>query len=217
MTRLGTLHMLVNPLARRIWKLSLAATSRAAPSNEWGLDYLVACVVTQRACSPSGKPLNESYPAFITNVAPTVKTIASNLSGTIAKAPIELSGKITSGSQTVTALSPPTELEPGLEVTGSGIPPGTTITVVSSTTVITLSAKATKSETTTLTFSKYGHPDHGLGGQLMELPAGETTMVIKLSSLVPDEEGASLFSEQLGHSAKVVVTVTPRWQLIRTA
>jgi hypothetical protein len=155
MTRLGTLHLLVNPLAPRIWKLWVAGESTGPViTSRWGLDYLLLVPSTQRACSPSGKPYGGSYPPFIASLAPTVKTVRSDLSALIS--------------------------EPG----------------------------------------KNGHPDHGLGGQLLELPPGESSLLAKLSSLVPDPPPsvpASPASEQLSHEAKVTVTVTPRWFLARTS
>jgi hypothetical protein len=151
MTRLGTLHLLVNPLAPRIWKLWLEGTTGELHGGEWmGVDYLVLVPSLQRACSPTSKAQNSSYPSFIANVAPTVKTVRSNLSAVVAK-------------------------------------PG-----------------------------KNGHPDHGLGGQLMQLPPGETCMLLKLSSQVPDAPEVLSANEQLEHTAKVIVTVTPRWFLART-
>jgi hypothetical protein len=148
MTRLGTLHLLCNPLAPRIWKLVVEGSSIAAA--EWGLDYLLVVPSMQRACSPSSKPNNAAYPPFIANVGATVKTIRSNLSGLIA--------------------------EPG----------------------------------------KNGHPDHGLGGQLLEVPPGESELLVKLSSLVPDDPTVSAASEQLAYESQVRVLVTPRWFLART-
>lgn len=152
MTRLGTLHLLVNPLAPRIWKLWVEG--EAAVGGRWGLDYLLLVPSTQRACSPSGKPYGASYPPFIAGLGPTAKTVRSDLSALIS--------------------------EPG----------------------------------------KNGHPDHGLGGQLLELPAGESQLLVKLSSLVPDPPAsvaASPVSEQLSHECKVSVTVAPRWFLARTS
>jgi hypothetical protein len=64
---------------------------------------------------------------------------------------------------------------------------------------------------------KNGHPDTGLGGQLLELPPGESTVALKLSSLVPDDPTVTFATEQLSHEAKVTVWVTPRWYLARTA
>lgn len=63
---------------------------------------------------------------------------------------------------------------------------------------------------------QFGHPDHGLGGQLLELPPGESQLLVKLSSLVPDDPTANTTSEQLAHTATVHVAVTPRWQLVRS-
>lgn len=63
----------------------------------------------------------------------------------------------------------------------------------------------------------YGHPDHGLGGQRIELPPGEVELLAKLSSLVPDDPTSSAATEQLSHSATVHVAVTPRWYLTRSS
>ena len=62
----------------------------------------------------------------------------------------------------------------------------------------------------------YGHPDHGLGGQLIEIPAGNAELLAKLSSLVPDDPTSNATTEQLAHSATVHVAVTPRWNLLRS-
>jgi hypothetical protein len=62
----------------------------------------------------------------------------------------------------------------------------------------------------------YGHPDHGLSGQLIEIPAGEDELLVKLSSLVPDDPTSDATSEQLAHSATVHLAVTPRWYLARS-
>jgi hypothetical protein len=62
----------------------------------------------------------------------------------------------------------------------------------------------------------FGHPDHGLGGQLLELPSGEAELLAKLSSLVPDDPTLPATSEQLAHSATVHAAVTPRWYLTRS-
>jgi hypothetical protein len=149
MTRLGTLHLLCNPLAPRIWKLYIFGHSGAiAP---FALDYLVLAPSLQRACSPTSKENNAAYPQFITNTTPTVKAIRSNLSAVVAK-------------------------------------PG-----------------------------KNGHPDHGLGGQLLQFPPGETDLLLKLSSLVPDSPAITSASEQLEHECNVTVWVTPRWFLTRTS
>jgi hypothetical protein len=149
LTRLGTLHLLVNPLAPRVWVLLVEATCGGAV--DLALDYLLIVPAKQRACSPSSKPHNESYPDFISNTAATVKTIKHDLSALIRKPERE-----------------------------------------------------------------FGHPDHGLGGQLLEFPSGETDLLVKLSSLVPDNLEVNGDIEQLAHEAAVTVVVTPRWFLTRT-
>lgn len=149
MTRLGTLHLLVNTLAPRIWKIVVNGHVESLSVPKWGIDYLVLVPSLARSCSPSGQPLGRSYPQFIPTVAAAVKTVKSDLSGLLAK-------------------------------------PG-----------------------------KNGHPHTGLGGQVLEIPAGEAEMLLKLSSLVPDDPTLSATSEQVSHEAKVTVWVTPRYFLSR--
>ncbi len=58
-----------------------------------------------------------------------------------------------------------------------------------------------------------GNPgrDSGLGGSLLELPPGNIDMLIKLSSLVPDDPTADATTEQLAHTGVTgTVRVTPR-------
>jgi hypothetical protein len=62
----------------------------------------------------------------------------------------------------------------------------------------------------------FGHPDHGLGGELIEFPPGESELLVKLSSLVPDDPTVDATTEQLAHSATVHAAVTPRWYLTRS-
>lgn len=64
---------------------------------------------------------------------------------------------------------------------------------------------------------KHGHPDHGLGGELLELPPGNVDLAAKLSSLVPDDPTVDASTEQLSHSCVVQMSVTPRWLLVRSA
>lgn len=149
MTRLGTLHLLVNPLSPRIWTLWVEGEIENA-GFEWFIDYLLLTPSSQRCCSPSGKPNNPNFPPFIQSVGSTVKTIRHDLSGLVSK-------------------------------------PG-----------------------------KNGHPDHGLGGQLLELPPGNVDMLVKLSSLVPDNPNSSPCTEQSVQEAAVSVTVTPRSYLVRS-
>jgi hypothetical protein len=63
----------------------------------------------------------------------------------------------------------------------------------------------------------FGHPDIGLGGQLLELPAGAVDMLLKLSSLVPDDPTVDATSEQVSHAATVHLAITPRSFLLRGA
>jgi hypothetical protein len=60
------------------------------------------------------------------------------------------------------------------------------------------------------------HPDHGLGGSLIEPPPGLLTMTIKASDLVPDDPTASAASETLTHSGAVHLAVTPRSFYLRS-
>ncbi|MGH2878956.1 MAG: hypothetical protein ACRDK4_05030 [Solirubrobacteraceae bacterium] len=150
MTRLGTLRMLVDPLRPRKWLVWLGGAVGADTSGAWGVDYLCLVAGAQRACSPSSKANDSTYPTFIGSTAETSKTVKSDLSALVS------------------------------------LPP------------------------------KYGHPDHGLGGQLLELPPGEVEMLAKLSSLVADDPTSNATTEQLSHAATVHVAVTPRWYLMRS-
>lgn len=58
-------------------------------------------------------------------------------------------------------------------------------------------------------------PDSGLGGSVLELPPGSVDVVLKLSSLVPDDPTSDTSSEQLSHSATVHLAVQPRVYLLR--
>jgi len=152
--RLGTLHMLANPLAPAIWRLTVNTKVAPIAGKEFpklGLNYLLLHPSTQRACSPTAKAAGTSYPFFIPSVAATKKTVQSNLAGLIGR-------------------------------------PG-----------------------------ENGFPSAGLGGQVLELPPGSAKMLVKLSSLVPDDPTASPRSEQLSHEAKIVVWATPRWFIARTS
>lgn len=214
MTRLGTLHLLVNPLAPRVWKIMLEGTSRV--EGVWGVNYLLMVPSTQRACSPSSKVNNSSYPPFIANVGPTVKTVRHDLSAVIAKGSVFLTGALTNKSIAI-ELASSKGLEVGMAVEGEGVPRGATITEVEAGgKLIEISQEAEETATRTLKFSKYGHPDHGLGGQLLELPPGETDLLVKLSSLVPDDPTLNAFSEQTQHEASVKVTVVARYNLANT-
>ncbi len=58
-----------------------------------------------------------------------------------------------------------------------------------------------------------GNPgrDSGLGGSLLELPPGNVDLLVKLSSLVPDDPTLDTSSEQLAHTGVTgVLRVTPR-------
>jgi hypothetical protein len=153
MTRLGTLHLLIEPLRVQPWWLWVTGSVGAGSSGEWGINYLMLCPVMQRACSPTSKELaGPSYPKFSTRPY-CLKTIRSDLSGWA-----NFYG-------------------------GSG-----------------------------------GFPDTGLGGSLLELPPGNTNLLVKLSNLVPDDPTITgtpaTTSDALAFtSAKVEVTVTPRWFL----
>jgi hypothetical protein len=57
--------------------------------------------------------------------------------------------------------------------------------------------------------------DHGLGGSLIEPPAGTVDWLVKLSSLAPDDPTVDSTTEQLNHSATVQLDVTPRSFLMR--
>ena len=57
--------------------------------------------------------------------------------------------------------------------------------------------------------------DHGLGGAPIELRPGTNDLIVKLSSLVPDDPTSNSTTEQLAHSATVHASVQPRYYLAR--
>lgn len=59
------------------------------------------------------------------------------------------------------------------------------------------------------------HRDHGLGGSLPRLPSGAASLVLKPSSLVPDDPTLSAAGEALMHRATVHASVQPRFLLTR--
>lgn len=61
------------------------------------------------------------------------------------------------------------------------------------------------------------HPDHGLGGSLLELPPGEVDLLVVLSDLVPDDPDDSASSAANSISAAIAVSPVPRWSHLRDA
>lgn len=62
-----------------------------------------------------------------------------------------------------------------------------------------------------------GHPDHGLGGSLLEVPAGDVDLAVCLAGRVPDDPTPSAASEQLAYPARVDIAIVPRWHLVAAA
>lgn len=148
--RLGTLPLLSDSSAPLRWRLKVAASWAAGSSGTFGLDYLWLVLARKHALSPDAKPNDSTYPDFVASTNATVKTIRSDLSGTVAQS------------------------------------------------------------------GQNAHPDHGLGGSLLELPPGTVDVLVKLSSLVPDDPTSDATSEQLAHTGSTVaLTVTPRWAYFR--
>jgi hypothetical protein len=92
-------------------------------------------------------PVESTYP--VNHYIP-VYASSTGLCGAVIKT---TSGKITSGKTEVTNISSTSGLAIGMEVSGSGIPSGTTITRVNTSTTLTLSKSPSKSATEELTFS----------------------------------------------------------------
>jgi hypothetical protein len=57
-------------------------------------------------------------------------------------------------------------------------------------------------------------PDHGLGGNVIEIPKGPVGVLVKLSSLVPDDPTSDATTEQLAHPAAVHFAVAPRVRML---
>ncbi len=143
--KLGTMVLPVDVVEPLRYHLVVAASWAAGSSGQFGLDYLWMVPARQRALSPSSKPNDATYPAFVSSTTATRKTIRHDLSGRV--------------SQDV------------------------------------------------------GNPgrDCGLGGSLIEFPPGDVDLLVKLSSLVPDDPTPDSTTEQLAHtSTSGTVRVTPR-------
>ena len=78
---------------------------------------------------------------------------------------LTLGGTLSSGSPSVTVTPNTNGLAPYVSVTGSGVPAGTTIAAVNSTTQITLSQNATSTGAQTLTF---GVAPYGIGSNFLK-------------------------------------------------
>jgi hypothetical protein len=145
--RLGT--VVVSRLSA--WSLSVQGKADAGSTGTLGLDYLIFVPPGARACGPTGKANDASYPDFhTTNSSAATRKIRSDLSGTT----------IVSGVESA---------------------------------------------------------DQGLGGALLEIPPGDRELIVKLSSVAPDDPSSDTSSETLAHAATVAVTVTPRWHVARVA
>lgn len=59
--------------------------------------------------------------------------------------------------------------------------------------------------------------DNGLGGELLEFEPGDNDVLVKLSSLVPDDPTSDATTEQLAHSATLHFAGKPRWHYRRDA
>lgn len=152
--RLGTLTFLVDRQRPVRWKLRLAGSYAAGSTGSFGVDYLFLAAARMRACGPTGKALDATYPKFVQSTGETTKTIKSDLSGRVRN-------------------------------------PGS--------------------------YSRFDHPDAGLGGSLLELPAAAADVAVKLSSLVPDDPTSDATNEQLAHTATLHLAVTPRYHLARAS
>ena len=78
-TRLGTITVPLDTPEPR-WVME-AAVSWAGGSGNIAIDYLVCVPVRSRACSPSGEPNSDGYPAFMPGVGVRTKRIGPDLDG----------------------------------------------------------------------------------------------------------------------------------------
>lgn len=79
-------------------------------------------------------------------------TVQGNWSLPIGVVRITQSGTTTSGSASITGLTSTSDMRVGMAVSGAGIPTGTTISAITGSTTLTLSANATASATVSITF-----------------------------------------------------------------
>lgn len=84
--RLGTLRMLIDLLRPLEWALHLEG-SVAGGTGVFNIDYLLLVPAASRACSPSSKRDDTSYPRFNQTGAEMTKTVRHDLSGLMAKPP----------------------------------------------------------------------------------------------------------------------------------
>lgn len=87
MVRLGTITLPVDASRPSRWKLRLTGATSTGSTGVLAVDYLVVCPIRNRAASPTGKPLDATFPAFIASTSETTKLVASDLRGFAASPP----------------------------------------------------------------------------------------------------------------------------------
>jgi hypothetical protein len=115
-----------------------------------------------------------------------IQPLVANILG-ILTSPNELEGTTTAGSNSITLVTPG-PVYPGLQITGTGIPAGATVTspVNGTPAAFTISPPATASETTSLTFAdpnafskvriayqRFGQPGFGIGEDVCTVRCSE--------------------------------------------
>lgn len=85
-SRLGVLNLPVDPARPARWKMWLKATTSGGSSGAFGFDCFHLVPAQSRACSPTGRAADATYPKFIAvNVTAVEKTITSDLRGYAAR------------------------------------------------------------------------------------------------------------------------------------
>jgi Flp pilus assembly protein TadG len=104
---------------------------------------------------------------------------------------IPVTGNTTSGSKTISSISPNTSaIYAGMQVTGTGIAAGTTVSSVGSSTQITLSANATVTQTSAnLTFGPYAAVSTSVG---LSAHTGTWTSSNTITSISPNTSGIAV-------------------------
>lgn len=181
-------------ISEEIRKVITDASLTPDGSNITQLSAAIQALIAVGAKLPVGTPL-----MWLTPVAPawalvrdgSAITRATYITLFAALCPTR-NGTTTNGSATVTGLSTTTDLYAGMPVEGTGISAGSTISSITSSTAIILSANATASGTTPIRLFYYGY---GSGGSA-------TTFG------VPDDRGLFERGLDTGASARDYSTVT---------
>jgi hypothetical protein len=103
-------------------------------------------------------------------------------------------GSLTSGSNVISSIAQGTSaLTPGMPVQGTGIPTGTTITAITSSGSVTMSANATANETSeSITYQAAGSPNPAVGYAWLQLTSNYNRYLGGFSGMVSPTTGSTI-------------------------